>query len=182
MAKWYQENYVNRRDWILENLEYLKITPLELEVILLIDYFNSNHQLVSPEVLAEKTNLDITTIDDVFNSLESKNYLEFKVSNKGVIFSLDKLFEIKIGKEEVVFNVELFNLFEEEFGKPLSKNDMEKLNQLRKKYTTKLIIYALREASLHNKLTMQYITAILREWDKNGENVSKLENRINYGS
>ena len=54
--KWYQENFVNRRDWILDNLADLKMSYEEIVVVLLIDFFNSNNINITLELLAAKTN------------------------------------------------------------------------------------------------------------------------------
>ena len=39
MKKWYQERYFARRDWLLENLNRLEISPLQGLILLLIDYY-----------------------------------------------------------------------------------------------------------------------------------------------
>ena len=58
--KWYQENFVNRRDWILDNLADLKMSYEEIVVVLLIDFFNSNNINITfsnNELLSKKLQL-----------------------------------------------------------------------------------------------------------------------------
>ncbi|MEG0823556.1 MAG: hypothetical protein RSG07_03525 [Erysipelotrichaceae bacterium] len=38
--QWYLNTYINRRNWILDNLEKISIDGDEITLILLIDYFN----------------------------------------------------------------------------------------------------------------------------------------------
>jgi DNA replication protein len=181
MEKWYKKNYVNTRDWIIENLEYLNLTAKETVIVLLIDYLNNSNIEINNEILSNKSNIDLKDIDNILSSLVSKRYLLIKATVKGVVFNLDTLFEIEVAKEELVFNAELFNLFEEEFGRPLSQNEMVKINNWRNNYSNKLIIYALRESSLYQKLSFPYINKILLNWKKEGKTATNIEEEIDVG-
>ena len=39
--KWYEQNFVNHRDWILDHLDLLGLDANEAIVVLLIDFFHS---------------------------------------------------------------------------------------------------------------------------------------------
>ena len=181
MVKWYKKKYVNTRDWIIENLEYLNLEPNETLIVLLIDYLNVSNIEINNEILSKKSNIDLRNIDNILSSLVSKRYLTINATIKGVAFNLDYLYETEVAKEELIFNSELFGLFEEEFGRPLTQNEMMKINEWRSSYSNKLIIYALRESSLYQKLSFPYINKILINWKKEGKTASNIEEEIDIG-
>lgn len=63
----------------------------------------------------------------------------------------------------------LFTIFEQEFGRPLSPIECESIAmwQDQDKYKDELILAALREAVISNKLFIRYIDRILYEWQRN---------------
>ncbi|MGY4690073.1 DnaD domain protein [Salibacterium sp. K-3] len=65
---------------------------------------------------------------------------------------------------------ELYELFEQEFARPLSPMEYETINVWidQDKYSAELIKEALHEAVLSGKLNLRYIDRILFEWHKNG--------------
>ena len=69
----------------------------------------------------------------------------------------------------------LFDTFESEFGRPLSEREMEKLNEWVKSTHKKLIIYALRQASLDEKLSFPYIDKIISNWKTKGYTADNIE-------
>ena len=70
--KWFEQPYVNTRDWILNNLEYLNLDPLETAVVLLIDFYNSNHHLITADGLQRALHTDNDSIDRTISSLKKK--------------------------------------------------------------------------------------------------------------
>ena len=165
--KWYKQNFVNRRDWILDNLENLELTHIETLVVLLIDFCNVNRIPINLEYLAAKCHVTTTDIDKVISMLCAKNYLEIKAINKNVVFDLSKLFEIEANEGNNENYTSIFDLFENEFGRPLVSDELSKITEWFKKYDTNLIIYALRQASMYQKLSFAYIQKILE--NKNNE-------------
>ena len=109
--KWYQENFVNRRDWILDNLADLKMSYEEIVVVLLIDFFNSNNINITLELLAAKTNSSKEDINKIISILCAKNYLDIKAVDKHIVFDLSKLFESEYGKEKEVLKNDLNQIF-----------------------------------------------------------------------
>ena len=159
--KWYQENFVNRRDWILDNLADLKMSYEEIVVVLFIDFFNSNNINITLELLAAKTNSSKEDINKIISILCAKNYLDIKAVDKHIVFDLSKLFESEYGKEKEVLKNDLNQIFETEFQRPLSNDEFTKLNQWLKIYDKKKIIMSLRKASMYQKLNFAYIEKIL---------------------
>ena len=85
-----------------------------------------------------------------------------------VSFILDGLFDIDIAHDTRVTESPLFDLFETEFGRPLSQNEMKKISEWNHMYDKQMIIYALRTASAYQKMNLAYIDKILCNWrDKN---------------
>jgi len=175
MKKWYQEIYFNKRDWIIANLEFLNLSPDELCIVLLIDYFNSIKQITSVELLVKKSSMSIDRVNDVLELLQRKSYLEILPTPKGPVFKLDNLFETKIAKSEIIANNKVLDLFQSELGKPLTRNEVQKINEWSKIYDQKLIIYALREASINKVLNINYVSGILNKWKKEHKTVADIE-------
>ncbi|MCI5774364.1 MAG: DnaD domain protein [Erysipelotrichaceae bacterium] len=163
--KWYKQNYVNRRDWILDNLENLQLSHFEAIVVLLIDFCNVNNIPINLEYLAAKCNCDTAVIDKVISVLCAKNYLDIKAINKSVVFDLSKLFEADMNKQQAENYASIFELFESEFGRPLVADELTKIQEWLKRYDSKLIIYALRQASMYQKVNFAYIQKVLENKD-----------------
>ena len=53
--KWYEQKYVNHRDWLLDNMELLNLSHTDLIVVLLIDFLNEHQIMITTELLSEKT-------------------------------------------------------------------------------------------------------------------------------
>ncbi len=156
---WYQKPYVNRRDWLLENQGSLKLSPDQLLIVLMIDYLNTNHEMISLEVLANRLALDMQTIDNAIQSLVSKSCLKISVLDGNVVFSIDGIFESGLLYEHV--DETIFGVFETEFGRLLSQSELQTLNTWLKTYDEELILDALRSAVMYKKLNMKYINTIL---------------------
>ena len=111
--KWYEMNYVNHRDWILDNLNLLSLDAKEAIVILMIDFMNEHHLKTTIEDLAKRTNLTNEEMNEVLSLLCAKKYLEIKAANNGDIrFVLNGLFETDVARDEKIMDSSLFDLFE----------------------------------------------------------------------
>lgn len=109
--------------------------------------------------------------------LLQKNFLKINQFNneQGKLdeaYSLEPLWERLLVKEERKEKDEgkLFILFEKEFGRPLSPFEIDTINIWldEDRIKTDIIISALREAVLMDKLNFKYIDRILREWQRKG--------------
>lgn len=173
--KWYKQTYVNHRDWILENLDVLGLSHQETIIVLLIDFFNTNQILITMELLSRKSAMEQEELDKTLSVLCAKKYLEIRATNKQVSFILDGLFETEVAKTQNALNSSLFDLFETEFARPLSNAEMMKLSDWIKIYDSKLVIYALRESSMYQKISMNYIQKILQTWSDKGVTAKMIE-------
>lgn len=165
MTQWWNEHYVNRRDYILDRFEELSISCEECMAVLLIDFMNQHGIPVSHGILASKMKKEGNEIDDLLSNLSKKGYLQITYQDKKIVFLIDGIFDTP--KEKTVdFDQSLFDVYESEFARPLSQMELQRMSEWMKTYDQKLIIYALREAVLYDKRSFDYIERILMEWAK----------------
>ena len=62
----------------------------------------------------------------------------------------------------------IYELIEENFGRPLSPIEFEKIQEWEKDYDQEIIEYAVRKSVLYNKRTFNYVNGILRNWKTSG--------------
>ena len=168
--KWYEQNYVNRRDWIIDHLQVLGLSGEEFLLVMAVDFMNEHRITITMDSLAAKTGLTVEETDKIISVLCAKRYLEIRASNKEVRFVLDGLYETETAQRQRVMDQSLFDLFESEFGRPLNPREMEKISEWNSTYNKKMIVQALREASAYRHLNTSYIDRILQEWKKKGYN------------
>ncbi len=166
--KWYEQNYVNRRDWIMEHLGVLGLSAREAVTVLMIDYMNEHHMPVSMESLQKRTGLSEEETENAIDVLCARRYLDIKASSSGIAMLLNGLFEAETARDERILDNSLFETFESEFGRPLSTKEMQKISDWNRSMDKKMILYALREASAFQKLNLSYIDKILTEWNRKG--------------
>lgn len=179
--KWYEERYVDHRDWILDHLGLLGLSANEAVLVLMIDFMNEHRMVISSESLHQRTGLSVQEVENGLSALCARQYLEIRVSNKYVYFALDGLFETDTAKEERILDSSLFDQFETEFGRTLSPTEMSKISEWNQTIDKKLILYALREASAYQALNLTYIDKILENWLKKGYTAANIEEKRNHG-
>jgi len=175
MKKWYEQTYVNRRDWILDHLEQLGLSPQETIMVLLIDFMNENRIPITIESLHTKTGQSTEEVNEVISLLCAKKYLEIRASARKVTFLLNGLFESDAPREAGVLDSSLFDLFESVFKRPLTQKDMEQITEWSHLYDKRLIILALREAGMYQVLKLPYVDKILRDWTVKGLSPEEIE-------
>lgn len=173
--KWYETNYVNHRDWILDNLHLLSLSASETIIVLLIDFMNEHNLKITMEDLAKRANLANGEVDKIISILCAKQYLEIRANGAEVKFELDGLFDTDTARDEKILDSPLFDSFETEFGRPLSPKEMEKISEWNRSTDRKMILYALREASAYQKLSFPYIDKILQEWKTKGLTLEEID-------
>lgn len=156
---WWNRNYVNRRDWMIENISSLNVSPAEFVVLQMIDYRNSNRMELSMEQLVDQTGLEVSVVNQSIASLNQKGYLTIKAIGHVIDFNIDGVFSNH--QQEEYVNKDLFEIFESEFGRLLSQADLMTLSRWSQMYEEEMILDALREAIIAQKVAMQYINGIL---------------------
>ena len=118
--KFFEERFFDRRNWILDNIKKLDVSPIEALVLLQIDFLNQYKQEVSLDSLALKCNCSKSDIDDSINSLNRKGYMKMKTEN-GIDFDIDSIFE---ANKDIIEKNDLFTLSEKEFRRVLSQKEI----------------------------------------------------------
>lgn len=166
MKKWYQYSYINKTNWILENYRNLNLSGDEGIVVLMINHTLEQGLNLNMEGLVKLTGFSQERLDKAIGILCAKQYLIISATREGVQFDLSGLFEAEIAKSEKATNQSLYDLFETEFARPLGQKEMMTLSEWASTYDNRLIIYALKEASLYKKVSINYIAAVLQDWNK----------------
>ncbi|WP_394217361.1 DnaD domain-containing protein [Halobacillus trueperi] len=167
---------------LLESFHQLKLNETELVVLLQIHRFRTEgNGFPTPEQLAAHLSITAQECSRVLRSLIQKrmmtieqNQNEARVLNE--YYSLEplweKLFAVtpKSQTNDRSYDENIFPLFEQEFGRPLSPFEIETINIWldEEEQSPALIKAALREAVLMSKLNFKYIDRILREWKRKG--------------
>ncbi|MCA1009434.1 DnaD domain-containing protein [Halobacillus halophilus] len=164
--------------------DYQKLGMGERELLLLLQLhrFRADGNLFpTPEELAQYLSVSSQECSRILRSLIQKQLLQIEQqqNDQHVLtecYSLeplwDKLFSYTPRRREEAqeFNENIFPLFEQEFGRPLSPFEIENINIWldEEQQSPALIKAALREAVLMSKLNFKYIDRILREWKRKG--------------
>ncbi|MGN1343739.1 MAG: DnaD domain-containing protein [Traorella sp.] len=164
MKQWYQKKYFNKMYWIFEEMENLNLDYAELCFVLLIQYLNETSTPINFDVLKTKLRMNENQIDEILDNLNQKGYLSLNVTSEGFKIDIDGIFRME---NELHFESNIFDLFESEFKRPLSSSELRKISDWLNIYDEKNIMFALRDASLRNILSFDYINRILENGDQN---------------
>jgi DNA replication protein len=163
---------------IIKNITKLNIT---LDEFILMLYFINIENKLNLELINKYTGFDNGHILELFNSVLTKGFIEVRVveiapNKQDEEVSLDVFYDKLImsaeeenPKENEKVSLDVFDVFEQEFGRTLSPMEYEQIKGwIESGITPELIKEALKEAVLSGVATIRYIGAILREWSKNG--------------
>lgn len=167
---------------LLTDYRTLGMNEHELLVVLQIHRFRFNdNYFPTPEDIAAFMSISSQECARFLRSLIQKHLLaiEQKKSEHQIwneTYSLEPLWEKLFTQnkdqksEESSYDDNLFPLFEQEFGRPLSPFEIETISIWldEDEQSPALIKAALREAVLMSKLNFKYIDRILSEWKKKG--------------
>lgn len=167
--------YFNQAFWLFENLEHFQLEPNEALVALVISYLNQTNQAVNYDKLIEKCHMDADEVEECFESLTSKGYLTIDAKNKSLHFLLEGFLDspIKVGRP---ISKPLLVEFQEEFNRPFSPGEMERIMDMGQTYEEGMVLQALNEAALYDKRNLNYIENILINWVKKGLSTEDVEN------
>lgn len=151
---------------------------LSAQQTLLLIYLINNDKLFNPKKISEDLSWPLSEILEEINDLTSKGLLTIDlVKNNNIheeYINLDSLYSklaflIVNGKPKSVDNKNLFDSFEEEFGRTLSPMEYEIINSWKDSdFSDELIFCALKEAIFNGVSNLRYIDKILYEWRKKG--------------
>jgi DNA replication protein len=170
--KYWQEPYFDRIAWILENIRQIDLTSIEALVVLQLEHMRKNNLPIDLIGLAGRCKIEPAAIDLILDSLTRKGYLTLEVKRSEVCYALDGLYDSpRVGGPDAD---SVFKLFEQEFGRPLSSAELDKLVDWIDRTSPEVCIHALREAVMYRKLSFSYIDKILNIWVKSGVTLDQL--------
>jgi len=161
---------------------YSKLNLTEKELIILIFLINNPGKTIfNPKGISTSLNMNMTDVLEIINNLITKGCLEIKLEknsngiteeyiNTDLIYHKLALFLIgNEDKKEEAKSTNIFDIFEQEFGRTLSPMEYEIINAwLESDYKEELIISALKEAIYNGVSSLRYIDKILYEWNRKG--------------
>lgn len=193
-----EEGNLSIPNYLLNN--YVKLGLNEKEFLLILHVHScveSGKVFPTPMEIADKMTIDPSECMEILRHLLQKGYLAIsdemdEHSIKYERYSLQPLWEkmihfmleknkqasIQTHKDQ---ETNLYTVFEQEFGRPLSPFECESLGMWldQDHHDPTIIKAALREAVISGKLNFRYIDRILFEWKKNG--IKTLNQANEYG-
>lgn len=175
--------YINWKELLLSNYRNLNLKEEEVLIVFMIDYYLSqNETVITPELLSLKMTYDQQTIDKYLSNLFNKGLVTLEDDEEGKLkTSLNGLKYILISDflkvqnkpkndEEIKKEENIFEIFESQFGRPLSFVELETMKKwFEEKYEEDKILLALKEAVACKKKNIRYIDKILLEWRQQEE-------------
>lgn len=178
-------NIIKNKDYIIRPFLFkiIKENNLDINEILLLIYLsNQEHPELDLKTINKITSLKKEEILSSFATLTKKGLISTKIINDGdrvnEEISLEQLYKLaatninKKVKKETESNI--FEIFEREFGRPLSPVEYEFINAwLESGIDEGLMIEALKEATYNGVSNLKYIDRIIFEWKKKGYKTSE---------
>ena len=173
-------NIIKKKDYTISPylFKIIKENNLDInETLLLIYLTNQEHPELDLNLINQITSLDRNEIMASFSSLTAKGLISTNISKDGdrvsEEISLDGIYKIAASNinKKVIKNTEknIFELFESEFGRPLSPMEYEFINAwINSGMNEDLIREALKEATYNGVSNLRYIDKIIYEWTKKG--------------
>ena len=173
-------NLIKEPSYLVPKLFFFHLKELnvsEKECLLLIYLMNEIGDF-NPKEIENNLQIPFVEVMDMIQSLTEKGFLRLEMRKVGNLrtefINLDGLYQKlallivnEKAKEEPSSN--LYDLFEKEFGRPISPMEYEIINAwLESNFTEELILMALKEATYNGVSSLRYIDKILHDWKKKG--------------
>lgn len=199
MLKWVQEGNITFPRALLTYYKEMNINEEELVLLLqVLSFLEKGNDFPTPTEISSRMTISTSQCTEILRKLIQKGFIAIEEGcyNDGIRFekySIQPLWEQLINEFLLIQNhekkeqnqkseMDLYTIFEQEFGRPLSPFECETLALwLDDDHHEPLIIKAaLREAVISGKLNFRYIDRILFEWKKNG--IKTIEQAKSYGN
>ncbi|MCH1624710.1 DnaD domain-containing protein [Fredinandcohnia quinoae] len=187
LIDWLEQGNISIPKLLMISYKQLNINEEEMMLLLhILTFIESGNRFPTPIEIASRMTFTETKCTDLLRQLIQRGFLEInEESDENHIihekYSLrplwDKMLQMlyqqnmneKIQKEQQL-EIDLYSIFEQEFGRPLSPFECESLSMwIDQDHHDPIIIKAaLREAVISGKMNFRYIDRILFEWKKNG--------------
>jgi DNA replication protein len=166
--------------WIL-SLGSLSLAPVHTVLLLQILAASQveKKDFLTPSELSERTGLSLMEVSEAISEVVTRGFLVIaeRLDEQGTVsayFDLKPLWQRMRGRDPLKSPIREWTqnpvqLFEEEFGRPLSGLECEQIRQWleRDNHPEWMINEALREAVLANKFSFKYIDRVLFDWQRN---------------
>ena len=199
LQTWIERGSVNISQLFFQFYKELQISDTEAMLIMHLNAFlEEGNEFPTPANITQRMNLTEDMISENLQRLMQKGFMEIhqKLDDQGVLYEVinlmplwKRLLDCVVVKNEKNDNEtnklkegQLFQLFEQEFGRFLSPMETEMISMWldQDSHSPEVIRKALMEAVISQKLSLRYIDRILFEWKKNNvkttedaDNVSK---------
>ncbi|WP_397537711.1 DnaD domain protein [Rummeliibacillus pycnus] len=186
LQTWIERGSVNISQLFFQFYKELQISDTEAMLIMHLNAFHEEgNEFPTPANIAQRMNLTEDMISSSMQRLMQKGFMEIhqKLDDQGVLYEVINLMPIWSRLIDCVFaksenneketsklkEGQLFQLFEQEFGRFLSPMETEMISMWldQDRHSPEVIRKALMEAVLSQKLSLRYIDRILFEWKKN---------------
>lgn len=167
----WNEAYFDRRTYLLEMFDNLALNEKDLLLLLQLDLLNVHSESIDLKVLAQRLKRNERSVMEDLGRLVQERKLEVINTGRKICYSLRPLFE-----EDLTIKLpqSLFDLFQDQFKRPLTAREMDKLCEWMKQYEQPFIECALREAVVYRKMNFQYINSILEKWKSENKTLEEL--------
>lgn len=186
-------NIIKNKDYIIRPFLFKIIKENNLninEILLLIYLTNQEHPELDLKLINKITTMNNEEIINSFNTLMEKNLISTNIIKNGdridEEISLDGIYKLAATNinKKITKNQEknIFELFENEFARPLTPMEYELINAwIESGINEDLIKGALKEATYNGVNNFRYIDKILYEWGKKGykniDDINKNKNK-----
>ena len=175
------EGLIKEKDYAFKRLLFKIIKEFSLsinELVLIVYFLNQDKPALDLKAIKEVTLMEEKDIMEAFSSLTTKGLVNMSVVKESSgkvseVIDLGNVYKAMVSeirteeKEQSASNI--FDVFQQEFGRPLSQMEFEIINTwLKSKTSEELIIGALKEAVYNGVNSLRYIDKILYEWGKKG--------------
>ncbi len=175
------EGLVKDKDYTFKKqlFKIVKDYKLSIEELLLLVYFlNQDNPTLDTNYIKTVTFLEEKEILEGFTLLTEKGLLTIKMS-KGKDGKVNEEIDLSNVYRAIVSDLNttiknksqknIFEIFEKEFGRPLSPMEYEMINEwVKSGMNEDLIIGALKEATFSGVSNLRYIDRIIYEWGRKG--------------
>lgn len=186
-------NIIKNKDYIIRPFLFKIIKENNLninEILLLIYLTNQEHPELDLKLINKITTMNNEEIINSFNTLMEKNLISTNIIKNGdridEEISLDGIYKLAATNinKKITKNQEknIFELFENEFARPLTPMEYELINAwIESGINEDLIKEALKESTYNGVNNFRYIDKILYEWGKKGykniDDINKNKNK-----
>lgn len=143
------------------------LADCEIYILLLIYTLSQlNKQFITPSLLMNYSSLSSKELDQILEHLLEKKWIYNQNGTIRLNHFVERLLE---GKEEPKSHDNLIEIFEEQFGRPLTPMELDIIKEwVQHGFEEDMVLKALKEAVKSQVLTLRYIDGILNNWQRNG--------------